>query len=212
MTKIKICGLRTINDVDIVNRYNPEYAGFVLAESKRKVSLSQLKILIEELHESVVPVGVFVNQSPYYIEQTLVCGLKVVQLHGDENKKYIDELVKLKKDYKFEIWKVVRIGNQSMETVTKYLDTFDNVDGFLLDKFSDKAYGGLGEKFNWSSYKDIGEKYPIILAGGLNENNVLEGMEHIVPCCVDVSSGVETNGSKDGEKIKKFIELVRSKV
>ena len=60
MTKIKICGIRTINDVNIVNMYNPEYAGFVLAESKRKVSLSQLKILIEELDESITPVGVFV--------------------------------------------------------------------------------------------------------------------------------------------------------
>jgi phosphoribosylanthranilate isomerase len=211
MTSIKICGLRTINDVDIVNRYYPEYAGFVLAESKRNVSLSQLKIFIEELDDSIAPVGVFVNQSLYYIEQSLVCGLKIVQLHGDENKKYIDRLDELKKNYDFKIWKVVRIGNQPLDTVMKHLDTFDNVDGFLLDKFSDKAYGGLGEKFNWAAYKDIGSKYPVILAGGLNENNVLEGIDHIDPCCVDVSSGVETDDSKDGGKIKRFIELVRSK-
>lgn len=210
MIKIKICGIRTINDVNIVNMYNPEYVGFILAESKRKVSLSQLRILIEELGESIVPVGVFVNQSPYYIEQTLVCGLKVVQLHGDENKKYINSLVELKKTYDFDIWKVVRIGKQSLDIVTKFLDTFDNVDGFLLDKFSDKVYGGLGEKFNWSAYKDIGSKYPVILAGGLNESNVLEGIDHINPCCVDISSGVEIKGSKDGEKIRIFIELVRN--
>jgi phosphoribosylanthranilate isomerase len=209
MTKIKICGLRTINDVHIVNKYRPEYAGFVLAESKRKVSLSQLKILIEQLHESIIPVGVFVNTSLYYIEQTIVGGLKVIQLHGDENKEYIDSLIELKKKYNFEIWKVVRIGNQSLETVTKYLDTFDNVDGFLLDKFSDKAYGGLGEKFNWELYNDIGSKYPVILAGGLNENNVEEGMKHINPFCVDISSGVETKGAKDAGKIATFIELVR---
>jgi phosphoribosylanthranilate isomerase len=211
MTEIKICGLKSIKDIESINRYKPEYAGFILAESKRRISRSQLKILIEELDDSIVPVGVFVNQSQYYIEQALVCGLKVVQLHGDENKKYIDSLAQLKKDYDFDIWKVVRIGNQSLEIVTEYLDTFDNIDGFLLDKFSDKAYGGLGEKFKWETQKGIGNNYPIILAGGLNESNVLDGIESIRPKCVDISSGVETLGSKDDEKIKKIIERVRNK-
>ncbi|SHJ43150.1 phosphoribosylanthranilate isomerase [Dethiosulfatibacter aminovorans DSM 17477] len=210
MIKVKICGLRTMEDIKAVNKYRPDYVGFVLADSKRKVCRSHLKILLEQLDKGIIPVGVFVNHSIHYVEQTIGAGIKVVQLHGDENDKYIEKLEELKKEYDFEIWKAVRLGEQPVDMVSEYLDSFGNVDGFLLDKLSNKAYGGLGEKFSWERYRDIGKKYPIVLAGGLNEFNVMEGLETIKPFCVDVSSGVETKGSKDPEKIRRFIELVRT--
>jgi phosphoribosylanthranilate isomerase len=207
-TKIKICGIRTINDIDIINSYIPDYAGFILAQSKRRVDLFELDVLLKTLDRRVKSVGVFVNESIDIVLKAIDTGINIVQLHGEESNNYICDLKRMINDKRIHIWKTIRVGN---ENTLEYLknNTFNNVDGILLDKFSEKEYGGTGEVFDWNRFPIETLNKPIILAGGLNSKNVNEAIRIIKPFCVDVSSGVETSGRKDNEKIRDFIYSVR---
>lgn len=203
MTKIKICGLSRIEDIDIVNRYKPDYVGFVFAESKRCVSRDTAEILIDRLDNGIKTVGVFVNPELEFAESMVEkLRLDVVQLHGDEDAGYINEL---KKYTDCEIWKAVRISDSiDTENLSVY-----NSDRILLDKYKSDSYGGSGEKFNWRSFSGKNIPQDIVLAGGIDSNNVLEGIKIFNPYAVDVSSGVEINGIKNEEKVREFIETVR---
>lgn len=211
--KVKICGIRTVEDVEILNNCLPDFAGFVLAPSKRRVDMETLESLLAKLDRRITPVGVFVNEEHDAILKAIEVGIKIVQLHGDETPDYIDELklkineLKLRiEDKNVLIWKALRIGEDNFNN-----QSFDlgSVDAVVLDKYSKQQFGGTGETFNWEAARNIKLPYPIILAGGLNVNNVEEGMNIVNPACVDVSSGVEENNKKDKELIKKFIENVR---
>ncbi|KNF08135.1 N-(5'-phosphoribosyl)anthranilate isomerase TrpF [Gottschalkia purinilytica] len=201
MTKIKVCGLKRQEDINYVNILKPDYVGFVFAESKRKVSVNECKELREKIDKNIKVVGVFVNEDIHnlkYISDFV--GLDIIQLHGDEDDKYIDKLKELN------VWKAIRVkDHKSINDIEKY-----NVQGILLDTFSKKMYGGSGKIFDWNIVKELSHKRNIILAGGLSIENVQEGISIVNPNIVDVSSGVETEGVKDFEKIKKFIEKVRS--
>ena len=203
MTKIKICGLSKVEDIDIVNRYKPDYVGFVFAESKRCVSKDMAEILINRLDSDIKKVGVFVNPKLEFVKNMAEnLKLDVVQLHGDEDAEYINEL---KKYTDCEIWKAVRVSdNSDTENLAVY-----NSDRILLDKYKNDSYGGSGEKFDWGSFSGKNIPQNIVLAGGLDKNNVLEGIRIFNPYAVDVSSGVEVNGAKSEEKVREFIEKVR---
>lgn len=205
---IKVCGLRREEDIDYANKLLPDYVGFIFAKSKREVSKSCAKILSDKLKNEIKKVGIFVNEDPDTVLSVAEeVKLDVIQLHGDESNDYIKILrLKLKeKNINIEVWKAIRVKNSKSLCEIKNLD----VDGILLDTYSKEAYGGLGECFDWKIVSDIETEKKIILAGGLDETNIEEAKSIVKPDIIDVSSGIETEGFKDYEKMKKFIEKGR---
>ncbi|AKL98083.1 phosphoribosylanthranilate isomerase [Endomicrobium proavitum] len=197
MSKIKICGLKRTEDIKYVNKYLPDYAGFVFAPSKRQVSVCAAAELRENMDERIKSAGVFVNEDIKNIE--LLCKEKIinlVQLHGDEDDEYIK---KLKDAVDNEIIKVVKINSQ-FSILNSQLPS--NADYLLFD-----SGAGSGKTFDWDLIKDY--KKPYFLAGGINLDNVCDAVKTLSPYCIDVSSGVETGGVKDEKKISKIISLVR---
>lgn len=210
---VKICGLRRKLDINYINRYKPEYAGFVFAKGKRQVTPDSAKELVEDLAPGIKAVGVFVNESPdKLVEIVKKCNLNIVQLHGDEILEYI-ELVKRKLLFLacpgVEIWKAIKISSHySYEKMLKYYQ--HKVDAIVLDTYSKNAPGGTGEAFDWNLAADAGKNYKVVLAGGLNSENIIKAAGIIKPFAVDISSGVETAGWKDEEKIGTLISIVRA--
>jgi phosphoribosylanthranilate isomerase len=197
MVKIKICGLSRACDIEAVNIAKPDYIGFVFAESRRKVTAAQAASLRELLSPDIIPVGVFVNESPRNILSIVQDGaIDAIQLHGTEDEAYIMGL-KLLTDKP--IIKAISVQNEG--DVQKWSETA--ADYLLLDHKG----GGTGQSFDWHL---IGKsEKPYFLAGGLNKENVAEAIKKTTPFAVDVSSGVETDGVKDPEKISEFIGRVR---
>lgn len=203
MSRIKICGLTTQKDIEIVNKYKPDYIGFVFSKSPRQVNFDKAQALKNNLDRSIYSIGVFVNEAVELIEKLWRCRIiDMIQLHGDEDDEYIKRLKML---VKCKIIKAVRVKNsdQILNEEQKKCDFL------LLDAYDKNAYGGNGKKFNWDLIPNELVK-PYFLAGGLNIDNVTKAIKTLNPFCVDVSSSVETNGIKDEEKIKKIIKKVRS--
>lgn len=202
MISVKVCGLTRPEDIDAVNRFAPDYVGFVFAPSRRQVSPETARSLIRGLAEGILPVGVFVNEVPQRVAFiAAMCGLRVIQLHGDEDSETQDEVRRLTGR---EVWKAVRVKDrESLLEVTE-----GRADRYLLDAYHPEQRGGCGQTFDWSLLKEIPSE-KIVLAGGLMPENVAQAVRDIQPYGVDVSSGVETDGQKDPEKIKEFIRIVR---
>lgn len=190
MTKVKICGLRTVEDARKVNALLPEYVGLVFApSSRRRVTLATAREIKAALAPEIQVVGVFVNQTVSEIATLADAGvIDLVQLHGEETSREGIELPVIKS---------VAIGGEVSDELPQFAD-------YLL---LDTATPGAGKTFNWRLAKRI--KTPYFLAGGLNETNITQAIEMLHPYCVDVSSGVETDGAKDIKKIRRFIRLVR---
>ena len=199
MTKVKICGLTREEDVCFVNEALPDYVGFVFAESKRQIDFDLAKRLKDRLSRNIKAVGVFVNADIDLVKK--LCAeniIDMIQLHGDEEEKYIEQIRKITDK---PIIKAMRVCRKE--------DIADTAANFtLFDTYHKEQYGGTGESFNWQFVKDY-EK-PCFLAGGLDIGNIKEAIETVKPYCVDISSGVETDGVKDKEKIINIINLVRS--
>lgn len=193
--KVKICGITDIRTAKIVCEYGADAIGFVFAKSKREITPDQAKQMIEELPENVMKVGVFVNESIELIQNIVTyCGLTHVQLHGDEQNYHIKRL---------NIPCIKAIGVSSREDIERAEEY--ETDFILFDSPKEQFHGGNGKTFSWELLRSnqIGKK--CILGGGLQLENIAEAIEMVQPYMVDVSSGVETNGKKDIEKIKKFI-------
>ena len=202
MTKIKICGLSRLVDINFVNEALPDYIGFVFAKSKRQVDELQAEKLKDRLRPEIQAVGVFVNEDPDKVIG--LCKKKIidiVQLHGDEDEEY---LYKLREKLNNPIIKAVRVKEYKDIMKAMKLDC----DYLLLDAYKEGKYGGSGDAFDWSLIGDI--KKPYFLAGGINTENVVRAIEQIRPYGIDISSGVETDGLKDSSKIKDIILKVRS--
>jgi len=209
MTKIKICGITRFEDVDYVNKLLPDYIGFVFAPSKRQVHINQAKKLIASLDKNIKTVGVFVNEDCEKVKYIAkILKLDVLQFHANEDNIYIENFKGLN------IWKTISISvadkNNVMEDQKK-INTINNypINAILMDSYIKGISGGSGKGFDWSIIKNLVIGKPIVLAGGLNPENITQAVKLINPYCVDVSSGIETNGIKDFEKIKKFINKVR---
>lgn len=195
-TKIKICGLKSLRDIEIVNKYPVDYVGFVFAESKRKVSIHEAKAMVEVLRKDIKAVGVFVNTPPEEINKIVdYCKLDIVQLHGNET---LEECEKIKAS----IWKSISVKEKADAAK---IELYKNTQGILLDGIKP----GSGECFNWDLAKGISDKYFTILAGGLTPENVSNAIQEVKPQVVDVSSGVETDSIKDEEKIREFARRVK---
>lgn len=202
MSKIKICGLSRMEDVLAVNEFLPDYTGFVFSKSKRQVTAEQAQSLKAKLSPKIKAVGVFVNEPVPFVAGLAQKGIiDLVQLHGDEDEAYIQTL---KQSVSCPVIKAVRV--QSGEQILKAQRL--PCDYLLLDAYSKDAYGGTGEAFRWDMIPQNLSK-PFFLAGGLNESNISQAVQTVQPYCIDVSSGVETNGHKDKEKIRQIINIVR---
>ncbi|MBQ1531109.1 MAG: phosphoribosylanthranilate isomerase [Solobacterium sp.] len=198
MTRIKICGLRRPEDIEAVNRYQPDYCGFILSRPfRRYVSIEELRRLREMLSAKIIPVGVFVDEDLPYIARFLDEQLiSAVQLHGSEPEELIR---KLQVCYpKIPVIKAftIRSETDAQQAVQSCADMI------LLDSGK-----GSGMVFDWKMIRDTGRPY--FLAGGLNEENISDALAGYHPYAVDVSSGAETDGWKDPGKIARLIRTVR---
>ncbi|KUO64027.1 MAG: hypothetical protein APF84_07905 [Gracilibacter sp. BRH_c7a] len=206
MAKIKICGLTREQDIYAVNEFLPDYAGFVFAKSRRKLTCPRAVELITILNPTIKPVGVFVNNDPGELTDIAkACNLAAVQLHGDEDNHYIDNLRKLLPEGTLVI-KAVRVKSREILETASAIEC----DIFLLDSFQEGVAGGTGDTFDWTLLKDFTRPY--FLAGGLNKNNVTIAVQMLHPFGIDVSSGVETDGLKDSNKILAFIKKARESI
>lgn len=202
MTKLKICGLRTRQDIEMVNKAMPDYIGFVFAESRRRVDLRQAYEMKESLDEGIAAIGVFVNSSLDEIIQLCKRGIiDGIQLHGDEDEAYIQELKSVVSN---PVIKAVRVKSTEQILAAQILPC----DYLLLDAFDGRQYGGSGKSFDWTVIPRLQKQF--FLAGGLNAVNIRTAIEEYRPYCVDVSSGVETGGMKDEVKINELVQIIRS--
>ncbi|WP_458403943.1 phosphoribosylanthranilate isomerase [Methanobrevibacter sp.] len=198
MVKIKMCGLRSLEDIELVNRYRPDYVGFVFAQSKRKVSHELAARMKKNLSDDIVSVGVFVDASQDEILKLFEEGvIEIAQLHGGESEDFINNL-KEKSNSELKIIKAIEIS-QDID-IKKYYDS--SADYLLLDSGK-----GSGKTFDWSLVKkDINKKF--FLAGGINISNVREAIDEFDPYAIDLSSGLETDGVKDENKIREIMEAI----
>lgn len=198
MAKIKLCGLSRLCDIKAVNELMPEYIGFIFAEkSRRYVSPGQAAKLKEQLDKDIKSVGVFVNAKPEYIVDLLGSGtIDIVQLHGGESEEYINRLRQFTDKPIIKAFSVD--GERDIEEANA-----SGADYVLLDS----GKGGTGTVFDWDLIRKMNRPY--FLAGGLTVSNVGNAVEKLRPYAVDVSSGIETDGYKDRNKMEMFVKAVR---
>ena len=238
--KVKICGISKVETIPAIVDAKPDYMGLVFAPSKRQVTVEQAKTLVAELHkqyekafgivtvpmntdtaqdsqdsqdsqefvqgnsnfEKIKIVGVFVNET---VENLLKIAeevkLDVIQLHGDEDETFIQSL---KECTNVEVWKAVQV--RSAADAEKWIDS--SADVLLFDAYHKDERGGTGEVFDWSSLDEF--ERPFMLAGGMDSTNVARAIRTVRPYGIDISSGIETEGVKDDEKIKAFTNIVRT--
>ena len=193
MTKVKICGLSTKEAVKTAVSAGADYIGFVFAPSKRQVTLEQAIELAKIIPANVKKVGVFVSPSrAELLEAVDKVGLDFVQVHGQVVDKLFENLP---------------CGSIQAVQVDGNGHVHNSQADYLL---FDAPVAGSGQTFDWGRLDTTELAQPFFIAGGLNEDNVEEAIQHFTPYAVDVSSGVETNGQKDHEKIRRFIERVKN--
>jgi len=200
-TKIKICGITNIDDALEAVSYGADALGFVFYEkSPRYIEVKRAKEIISKLPPFTTAVGVFVNETYKNIEKIIdACSIRVIQLHGDEEKDFCSK-------FKVRVIKAIRVKDESSLKMMKGY----KVAAFLLDNYSQKLPGGTGKSFDWDLAIRAKKYGDIILAGGLNPENVSEAISKVRPYGVDVSSGVESRpGKKDYKKMRRFIEAVK---
>lgn len=186
--KIKICGISSLDTIPVLNEVRPDYVGFVFAKSKRQVTLEKAKALRKALDREIPTVGVFVNADLNFIKQCVDEDvISIVQLHGQEDQNDIDEVKKLG---------VTVIKAVSYDEIKSY----HNIDYLLVDN----QVAGSGQSYD---YTQVHLDRPYILAGGLNIDNIDDATKSGAEI-LDLSSGVETNGTKDPEKIREIVRRV----
>lgn len=192
---VKICGIQTIETAKITVEAGTDMIGFVFANSTRKVTPEQAAEISLHIPPSVKKVGVFVNEEPSNIKDIAkIVGLDVIQLHGDEKPSVAKKLP-------YSIIKAYAINEIDLLEKQNF-----PCDYYLIDSPPTIYRGGSGRTFNWDLTRDLPiDQSKLILAGGLTPENITEAITSVKPAGVDVSSGVETNGKKDPEKIKQFL-------
>ena len=200
MTKVKICGLMEAQHVKTAVDAGTDAIGFVFAPSRRQVTIAEAQELAKNIPLGVLKVGVFVDASQDEIEQTYrEVPLDYVQFHGDESSDFIK-----------------KVGLPSIKVLSVYSDedvrrsAHYETNYFLFDTPGTDFKGGSGMTFDWQLMKDVGvQSGKVILAGGLNTDNVAQAIRMVNPYMVDVSSGVESMGRKDENLIRTFIKAVK---
>lgn len=203
--KIKICGITNADDAALAVASGADALGFILyRKSPRFVEPDVVRAIVAGLPPFVLPVGVFVNEEAGVVRQLMdECGLAYAQLHGDETVAYIQTLGR-------PALKALRLKDRGTFLALAEFQGRANIRGFVIDAFSEQAYGGTGQTVDWGLAAEAARSAPILLAGGLTPANVSEAIQAVRPYGVDVSSGVEARpGKKDPAKVKAFIEAAR---
>ena len=213
MQKIKLCGMMKPCDIEYANRVKPDFVGFIFANTRRKISAAQAKQFREALDAEIPAAGVFVNEDIPVITSLVQNGcIDMIQLHGEEDADYIR---RLREVCDVPVIKAVKV--QTVEQIRQAAAL--PVDYLLLDTYRKGVLGGTGEAFDWELLREAkaaagdtaeGELFgkPYFLAGGLHAGNLREAAA-LGSYGLDVSSGIETDGSKDFTKMVKVMELVR---
>lgn len=199
---IKLCGMRRNEDIAYCNECMPDYIGFIFAESKRRVSSELAGQLRGELDPKIVTVGVTVN-APIEFFAEISGSADIFQLHGNEDAEYISSLRRLFPEK--EIWKAGRIRSEADIDALAVLPA----DKFVLDAFSAEAYGGTGKKIDEKLLAYAKNKFskPFFIAGGIDSSNIADIIKKFTPYGVDLSSGIETDGFKDGAKMLEIMKI-----
>jgi phosphoribosylanthranilate isomerase len=203
--KVKICGITNAEDAAAAVQAGADALGFVLYEkSPRCIEPAAVRRISETLPPFITPVGVFVNEEVKIVRRLMdECGLALAQLHGDETAAYCSELDR-------PVLKAIRLKDRSAFLALAEFQGRGGVRGFLVDAFSEEAYGGTARMVDWQLAAEAAKAATILLAGGLTPDNVGEAIRAVHPYGVDVSSGVETSpGKKDHAKVRTFIQAVR---
>jgi phosphoribosylanthranilate isomerase len=203
MTKIKICGIKTINDAVAAMDAGADLIGFnFYPKSSRYVEVGMCRNIMSVVRQDgrAKSVGVFVNASVAEILATMeTLGLNLAQLHGDETSEMLNQL-----DGK---------GFKAFRGISESVAGFirSEAPAFLVDASVKGVYGGSGVTADWDGAAELAKKYPLLLAGGLTPENVAEAVRRVQPWGVDVASGVESvPGEKDARKMVEFVSAVRS--
>lgn len=201
MTKIKICGLTSTADAEIVNELKVDYAGIVMffPKSKRNTAPEDAKKIIAALDSGIRSVAVVVSPTAEQIKVIEDCGFDIIQIHGEAP----DEIYRSSKRPIFKAFNV-----RDLNSLERYA-AFDQVTGYVFDA----AQPGSGKTFDWTVLKAIPRDGKlVILAGGLTPGNVAQAIEFLRPDVVDVSSGVENDGGngKSRDKARQFVTAVRT--
>jgi phosphoribosylanthranilate isomerase len=203
MTKIKICGIKTVDDALAAMEASADMLGFnFYPKSPRYIDIGTCRDIMSVMRKfgHITYVGVFVNASVAEVRATIrTCGLSLAQLHGDESSKMVRSL-------NGKGFKAFRSGSEHLDGFAR-----EHAPALLVDASVKGAYGGTGVTADWAATAEIAKRYPILLAGGLTPENVAEAIRQVKPWGVDVASGVESSpGTKDASKMKAFVQAVRS--
>jgi phosphoribosylanthranilate isomerase len=201
-TRIKICGIKHLDDALKVVECGADAIGLIFVEkSPRYVSLTEARVIAESMPPFVTVVGLFMNASVETVREALkVVPLNLLQFHGEESPEFCDQ-------FEMPYIKVLRMRDNA--NVVAFAQDYPNAAGILLDSYHKDAGGGTGQSFDWDLIPDD-VPLPLILAGGLNSENVASAIEAVKPYAVDVSSGVESEPAiKDHKKIEQFIKEVQ---
>lgn len=195
--KIKICGLQTAEDISYVNGMNVDFAGFIFAEkSKRRITLEQALSMKTRLSPTIECIGVFQNEDTEKIINIAKSGaIDIIQLHGSEDNDYI-KIIKSKTH--MPVIKAFKVQENIKDSAADYI---------LFDSSSGGKFGGTGKTFDWSLIPKTNKR--IFLAGGLNSENIEQAIRTVNPYCVDINSGVETDGKKNHQKIVEIVQKIR---
>lgn len=211
MTRVKICGITDVSYARAAIEAGADLIGVVFAPSPRQITDDKAKEIVAAVKKHSLPVvGVFVNMPAATVNSmALSCGLDWVQLSGGEGWEYCREIEK-------PLIKAIHVspGLSEKELLAQLEDGKRQLGSktliYLLDTLVENKYGGTGQLFSWEVARGAAAKFPVIIAGGLNPGNVGQVVASLRPWGVDVSSGVEREGVKDADKIKAFVQAVRS--
>lgn len=211
MTRVKICGITEESHALAAVEAGADFIGLVFAPSSRRITPAkayEIASAVKKNSHTTKVVGIFVNAPQSMVSKVAdFCGLDWIQLSGDESWEYCRDVIK-------PIIKAIPVEQQSPEEIyaklsagSKLLSTQRFIT--LLDSQANGKYGGTGLTFDWEIAQQVARRFPVIIAGGLNSENVAPAIELVAPWGVDVSSGVEVDGIKSPAKIRAFIEAVR---
>ena len=199
MVKVKVCGIKELDDARVAAAADADAIGLVFAESPRRVSVERAREISTVLPEGVMKVGVFVDEDPQEVLRIArEVGLDYAQLHGDEGPEEVAEI----RDGGLGVIKALRVRNaEALAAVERY-----EADLILLDAWSAEARGGTGARFDWRMAKSVRGRDNILVSGGLDPDNVREAIEYFEPYGVDASSSLEDRpGKKNGERVRRFV-------
>jgi len=211
MTRVKICGITEESHALAAVGAGADFIGLVFAPSSRRITPAkayEIASAVKKNSNTTKVVGIFVNAPQSMVNKVAdFCGLDWIQLSGDESWEYCRDVIK-------PIIKAIPVEQQSPEEIYAKLSAGSKLLSkqrfiTLLDSQANGKYGGTGLTFDWEIAQQVARRFPVIIAGGLNSENVAQAIEMVAPWGVDVSSGVEVDGIKSPAKIRAFIEAVR---